>query len=61
MDASDVSSVGVATAKRGVSTGEYVKTLGVGDVGVANADVGVVTIGADMAASASASLAVLLI
>lgn len=60
-DASDVSSVGVVTAKRGASTGEYVKTLGVGDVGVVNADIGVVVVGADIAASASASLAVLLL
>lgn len=42
-------------------TGECVETLGVGDIGVANADVGVVVVGADMAASASASLAVLMV
>lgn len=60
-DATDVSSVGVVTARCGVSTGECVETLGVGDIGVANADVGVVVVGADMAASASASLAVLMV
>lgn len=59
-DASDVSSARVVTAACGVSTDECVEALGVGDVGVANADVGVVVVGADMAASASASLAVLM-